>query len=193
MLPQVGTPPPHNGKRYLHSRYQAHTHKGTNIPPFDTWGILTFDISIDSYKITPFSFFFSLLYATGISVGKGPLGAMSPSSSGSYCQIRWACTGGPICLATFFLFQSTGTARDHRFYWREYSAIFDGSSPTSRRRSRDRIMPIYFTRPLCHGSNRLNTATPTPRSRLPQPLGINLGTYNIRDDCCFAPPRPYGL
>ena len=92
-------------------------------------------------------------------------------------------------MATFFLFQSTGTARNHRFYWRVYNAIFDGSGPTSWRRRRDRIMPICFTRPLCHDSDRLHTAPPLLRSRLPHPLEINLVTYNIRDDCGFVPPQ----
>ena len=73
-----------------------------------TWGSLNFDISIASYTITPFSFFFSLLYATGVSVSKGTLGAMSPSSSGGYWQIRWDRTGGPICLAKFFFSSPRG-------------------------------------------------------------------------------------
>ena len=50
-------------------------------------------------------------------------------------------------------------------------------------------MPICFTRPLCHDSDRLHTAPPLLRSRLPHPLGINLVTYNIRDDCGFAPSQ----
>ena len=50
-------------------------------------------------------------------------------------------------------------------------------------------MPICFTLPLRHVSDRLHTAPPQPRRRLPHPLGINLGTYNIRDDCGFAPSQ----
>ena len=88
----------------------THTHKSTNRPPFGTWGSLNFDIPIASYTITPFSFFFYLFYAINISVGKVTVGALYPSSSGGYWQIRWACTGGPICLATF-LFSSPRVPR----------------------------------------------------------------------------------
>ena len=42
-------------------------------------------------------------------------------------------------------------------------------------------MSICFTRPLCHGMDRLHTASPPPRRRLPQTWGLPLGTYNIHD------------
>ena len=50
-------------------------------------------------------------------------------------------------------------------------------------------MPICFTHPLRHGSDQLHTVPPPLRRRPPHPLGINLGTYNIRDDCGFGLPQ----
>ena len=116
------------------------------------------------------------------------MGALPPSSYVGYWQMR-----GPLRLAPFdwlrFLFQSTGTARDHSFYWRGYSALFEGSRPTSRRRSRDRIMHICFNHSLHHGSDRPHTVMPPLRRRLSHPLGLNLGTHNIREDCGFGLPQ----
>ena len=44
-------------------------HMITN-PPFGTRVSLAFDIDIASYTITPFYFFFSLIYTTGIPTGR---------------------------------------------------------------------------------------------------------------------------
>ena len=42
-----------------------------NRPWFGTGCILTFDIYIAFYTVTPFSFFFFILYTTGTSAGEG--------------------------------------------------------------------------------------------------------------------------
>ena len=59
-------------------------HKGNNCSPFGTQGILTVDIAIVFYTITPFSFFFALFCITCISTGEEITGLLSPLYSGSY-------------------------------------------------------------------------------------------------------------
>ena len=97
---------------------------GHNCAPFVTWGSLTLDIAISSYTITPFSFFFSLIYYTGISASEGKAWAPYPSSSGGYRLKRRNPYGIPHFLTKYF--QSMGTAHDRRFYERGYGALFEG-------------------------------------------------------------------
>ena len=40
-------------------------------------------------------------------------------------------------------------------------------------------MAIYFTYPICNGSDRIHNSPPPPRLRPKPHPGMNLGTYNI--------------
>ena len=55
------------------------------------------------------------------------------------------------------------------------------SSHASWREVRARIMPIYFTCTLHHGSKRLHKMTPLSWRGPPHPPGISLITYHIQD------------
>ena len=48
---------------------------------------------------------------------------------------------------------------------------------------------IFFTRPIHHVGERLHSAPPPPWSRPPQPMGLNLGMYNIQYSRGFGIPQ----
>ena len=56
----------------------------TNLPLYGTRGSLALDITIASYIINPFSFFFSLIHSTCILAGKETAGSPYPSPSSGY-------------------------------------------------------------------------------------------------------------
>ena len=87
-------------------------------------GSLTFNIAIDSYTITPFSFFFYLIYSAGMSTGEENEGPLYPSYSVSYWLKQRAKYGKPHFSTTYF--ESTGTVHNCRFYGRGYGALFEG-------------------------------------------------------------------
>ena len=97
----------------------------TNLPLFGTQDSSTFDIAIASYKITPFlSSFMCLHYMYIHRRGNGR--GITPIILRRILSDLEGPYGIPHCLAMFLFFQSTGTARDCKFYGRGYRKLFVG-------------------------------------------------------------------
>ena len=147
---------------------------------------LTLYTTIAYYTIIPFFFFLFSILIYRCTHGRGQLQSLVPIP---ICRLT-AATPVSVWAYSFpdSIFSPHRGPPIRTFYGQEYGAQLWVFLVPRLGTTRDSIIPIRFTRPLCHGCNQLHTPFPVPQRRPPQPPGMNLGTYNIQDGRGFGLP-----